>query len=171
MGPSFTQDHADDDSFMRLALREAARAAQLEEVPVGAVVVRGGEVVGRGYNRREELRSPIAHAEMLALEQASAELKSWRLQDCTLYVTLEPCVMCVGGMIQARISRLVFGCLDPKGGAVESLYRICEDHRLNHRVEVTRGVLEGDCARILGEFFSCLRSKKENSEWRVANSK
>lgn len=160
MDPSFARDHADDGFFMRLALSEAVRAAEIEEVPVGAVVVHGGRVVGRGHNRREELRSPIAHAEILALEEAAAELKGWRLTDCALYVTLEPCVMCVGGIIQARISRLIFGCLDPKGGAVESLYRLCDDRRLNHRVEVTRGVLEGDCARVLEEFFARLRGKR-----------
>lgn len=162
---------ADDRFYMNLALEEALRAAEKDEVPVGAVVVHQGSIVGRGHNRREERKSAIAHAEILALQEASAERKSWRLKDCTLYVTLEPCVMCVGAIIQSRISRLVFGCLDSKGGAVESLYRICEDRRLNHRIEVTRGILEGECARILSEFFSSLRSKKVNSEWQMANSK
>ena len=100
----------------------------------------------------------------MAVEQASAELQSWRLQDCTLYVTLEPCLMCVGAIIQARVPRLVFGCLDAKAGAVESLYRACEDPRLNHHPQVTRGILENDCARVLSEFFTCLRSKKVNRE-------
>ena len=145
---------------MGLALQEARKAAEEEEIPVGAVVVHKGEVVGRGHNRREGLQSPIAHAEILALEAASAKLKSWRLHESTLYVTLEPCVMCAGAIIQARVARLVFGCLDPKGGAVESLYRLCEDPRLNHRLPVTRGVLENECAGILVEFFADLRDKK-----------
>jgi tRNA(adenine34) deaminase len=156
---------------MKLALQEANRAVEKEEVPVGAVVVCGDRVVGQGHNRREELQIPTAHAEMLALQEAASSLRSWRLEDCALYVTLEPCVMCVGAILQARIARLVFGCLDSKGGAVESLYRLCEDPRLNHRLEVTRGVMESECGRILSEFFSCLRSKKVNSEWQMANSK
>ncbi len=147
-------------SFMELALQEAEKAAAEQEIPVGAVVVCDGEVVGRGHNQREGLRSPIAHAEILALQEASAKLKSWRLHECTLYVTLEPCIMCVGAVIQARIAHLVYGCVDPKAGAVESLYRLCEDPRLNHRLPVTRGILENECAAILEDFFSRLREKK-----------
>ena len=164
MGSSRSRIDAGDSSFMELALEEAGRAAENDEVPVGAVVVYKGMVVGRGHNRREALQRPTAHAEIMALEQASAELQSWRLQDCTLYVTLEPCLMCVGAIIQARVPRLVFGCLDAKAGAVESLYRACEDPRLNHHPQVTRGILENDCARVLSEFFTCLRSKKVNRE-------
>lgn len=146
--------------YMELALEEAARAAGKEEIPVGAVVVCGGKVIGRAHNRREELQSPTAHAEILALQESSEALGSWRLRECTLYVTLEPCIMCVGAILQARIARLVFGCLDPKGGAVTSLYRLCEDSRLNHRPAVTGGVLEGECAGILAEFFAHLRKQK-----------
>lgn len=164
MEASFFRVGTEDVPFMAEALAEASKAAEKNEVPVGAVVVYQGKIVGRGHNRREELQSPIAHAEMVAIEQAAAGLGSWRLQDCTLYVTLEPCLMCVGAIVQARVSRLVFGCLDPKGGAVESLYRACEDPRLNHQPRVTRGVLENDCARILSEFFDALRAKKGNSE-------
>ena len=155
----FYRDKRDVD-WMELALQEAARAAEKEEIPVGAVVVCDGKVIGQAHNRREELQNPIAHAEILALEDASLHLRSWRLPQCTLYVTLEPCIMCVGAILQARISRLVFGCLDPKGGAVKSLYRLCEDSRLNHRPAVARGVLEGECAGILGEFFARLREKE-----------
>ncbi|OGQ73075.1 MAG: tRNA-specific adenosine deaminase, partial [Deltaproteobacteria bacterium RIFCSPLOWO2_12_FULL_60_16] len=126
---------------MALALQEAEQAAEKGEIPVGAVVVYRGEVIARGHNLREKTQSPLAHAEMLALENASQYLGSWRLNDCTLYVTLEPCVMCVGAILQARVARVVFGCLDPKGGAVESLYRLCEDSRLNHHPAVTGGVL------------------------------
>ena len=145
--------------YMQLALEEAAIAAEQGEIPVGAVVVCQGAVIARAHNRREELQSPTAHAEMLALGDCSVALGSWRLHECALYVTLEPCIMCVGAILQARISRLVFGCLDPKGGAVESLYRLCEDPRLNHHPAVTRGVLEGECGQILTEFFGRLRMK------------
>lgn len=168
---NFISDKDNDRFYMDLALQEAGRAAAKEEIPVGAVIVGRGRVIAQGHNRREELQRPTAHAEILALEKASSHLGSWRLQECTLYVTLEPCIMCVGAILQARVSRLVFGCLDPKGGAVESLYRLCEDPRLNHRLEATGGVLASECGRILSEFFSCLRSKKVNSEWQMANSK
>jgi tRNA(adenine34) deaminase len=151
-----------DDFYMRLALDEANKAAVWGEVPVGAVIVCEKEIVGRGCNRREKLRSALAHAEMLALEQASSHLGRWRLSDCQLYVTLEPCIMCVGAIVQARISRLVFGCLDPKGGAVESLYQICDDFRLNHRVPVAGGILAEECSMILQNFFSHLRDRKRN---------
>jgi len=160
MGIFFSTDVSADHLYMRLALDEARSAAEKEEVPVGAVVVFNGRVIGGGHNRREELQRPFAHAEILALEDASLHLKSWRLHECTLYVTLEPCIMCVGAILQARVQRLVFGCLDPKGGAVESLYRLCEDSRLNHQPDVTGGVLADECARILSGFFARLRKKK-----------
>jgi len=153
-----------DRTFMRMALQQAARALEKQEVPVGAIVVYEGTVIGSGHNRRETRQDPIAHAEIQALQETSARLKSWRLEDCTLYVTLEPCIMCVGAILQARIPRLVFGCLDPKGGAVESLYRLCEDPRLNHQVVVTRGIMEKECAKILEEFFARLREKKRSTQ-------
>lgn len=146
--------------FMRLALAEALQAANRGEVPVGALAVCDDEVVGKGFNRREELKSPLAHAEMAAIDEAACALQSWRLTECTLYVTLEPCIMCVGAILQARLGRLVFGCLDPKAGAVESLYRMCDDSRLNHRLAVQGGVLAEECASILKDFFSQLREKK-----------
>jgi tRNA(adenine34) deaminase len=156
--------HADNDlndtRYMSLALEEASKAAGRGEVPVGAVVVRDHQVIARGRNRREELQSAIAHAELLAIEQASRYLGRWRLSDCQLYVTLEPCVMCVGAVVQARIGRLIFGCLDPKGGAVESLYQLCDDTRLNHRLPVVGGMLADDCSATLGDFFHRLRQKK-----------
>ncbi len=151
-----------DASYMRLALDEANKAAAEGEVPVGAVVVWESEIVGRGHNRREELRSALAHAELLAIEQASRHLGRWRLSDCQLYVTLEPCVMCVGAIVQTRMRRLVFGCLDPKGGAVESLYQLCDDSRLNHRLPVAGGMLAEDCSAILEDFFSRLRQNKRD---------
>jgi tRNA(adenine34) deaminase len=154
-----------DDFYMRLALDEANKAAECGEVPVGAVIVCERETIGCGYNRREELRTALAHAEMLAIEQASRHLGRWRLSDCQLYVTLEPCIMCVGALVQARIGRLVFGCLDPKGGAVESLYRLCNDDRLNHRLPVRNGTLADECSAILSNFFSLVReSKREQTK-------
>jgi tRNA(adenine34) deaminase len=146
---------------MTQALQLAQQAGQLGEVPVGAVVVVGGEVVGRGYNRREVDSDPLSHAELKAIAEASAKLKSWRLSDATLYVTLEPCTMCAGALIQARLGRLVFGAMDPKAGAVGSLYNLLEDKRLNHQVEVTRGVLEVECGAILKDFFVALRERKK----------
>jgi tRNA(adenine34) deaminase len=155
------QNAADRDRFyMDLALNEAREAFAAGEIPVGSVVVYDGEAIARVHNRREELQNPLAHAEVLALQAASACLNSWRLEDCSLYVTLEPCLMCVGAILQARVSRLVFGCLDPKAGAVESLYRLCEDSRLNHTLPVTRGVMENECSAILSEFFANLRKRK-----------
>ena len=160
MKHSFSDTTSEDRQYMELALKEAGNALAKAEVPVGAVVVCGREVIGRGHNRREELQEPTGHAEILALREASSTLNSWRLEKSTLYVTLEPCVMCVGAILQARVTRLVFGCLDPKGGAVESLYHLCDDPRLNHRVAVTGGVLQRECAEILKGFFSCLRQSR-----------
>ncbi|MBI2229508.1 MAG: nucleoside deaminase [Deltaproteobacteria bacterium] len=147
---------------MGLALAQAKEAADKGEVPVGAVVVCDGEVVGAGHNRREELQNPLAHAEIAAIEAASRRLGTWRLTECDLYVTLEPCVMCVGAILQARVRRLVFGCLDPKAGAVKSLYRLCEDERLNHRLPVTGGVSAEASAMLLSEFFARLRKKGDH---------
>ncbi len=150
-----------DDSYMELALAEAREAGARGEVPVGAIVVRGDQVVGRGFNRREELQDPLSHAELFAIQQAAKHIQSWRLAECELYVTMEPCIMCVGAILQARILRLVFGCLDAKAGAVESLYRLCDDERLNHRLPVSGGVLAQRCALLLEEFFSELRVRKK----------
>ena len=141
------------DRLMRLALAEARAAAEEDEVPVGAIVVAGGRIVGSGHNQREQLADPTAHAEMIAITQAAATLGSWRLEGCTLYVTLEPCPMCAGAILQARIPAVVWGAPDPKAGAVETLYRLFEDVRLNHRVEHVGHVLADECGRILTEFF------------------
>ena len=141
------------ESWMRLALEEARAAAAEDEVPVGAVVVAAGRVVGSGHNQREQLADPTAHAEMIAITQAAASLGSWRLEGCTLYVTLEPCPMCAGAILQARVPVVVWGAPDPKAGAVESLYRLFNDPRLNHRVEHVGLVLAEECGRLLTEFF------------------
>jgi tRNA(adenine34) deaminase len=140
---------------MRLAIEEAGLAFSEDEVPVGAVLVRGGQVEARAHNMREALSDPTAHAEVLALRAGARG--GWRLEDATLYVTKEPCVMCAGAMVLARLGRLVYGCRDPKGGAAGSLYSLLTDPRLNHRVEVASGVLEDECADLLRRFFSARR--------------
>ena len=142
-----------DEEFMRLALAEAEKALQAGEVPVGAVVVRGGEVIASAHNGPVGLKDPSAHAEILALRRAAAAEGNYRLAGSTLYVTIEPCLMCAGALIHARVSRLVFGAPDPKGGAVVSLYGVLQDARLNHRVEATGGVLREACSEILSRFF------------------
>ena len=138
---------------MRLALQEAELAMREDEVPVGAVIVHEDRVIASAHNQREQLRDPTAHAEMIALTQAAAALGSWRLEGCTLYVTLEPCPMCAGAILQARVPFVVWGAADPKAGAVESLYKLFEDPRLNHRVEHTGRVLAPECGAILSDFF------------------
>jgi tRNA(adenine34) deaminase len=144
---------------MALALDEALAAAREDEVPVGAVIItpdRG--VIASAHNQREQLRDPTAHAEMIAITQAAASLQSWRLENCILYVTLEPCPMCAGAIVQARIPMVVFGCTDPKAGACETLFQIVSDPRLNHRARVLGGVLADRCAAVLGEFFAAKRA-------------
>jgi tRNA(adenine34) deaminase len=147
------------ERMMELALAEAEIAALENEVPVGAIIIHQGIIVGRDHNRREQLKDPTAHAEMLAITQAASALDSWRLDDCLLYVTLEPCPMCAGAIIQARIGTVIYGALDPKAGACESLYRITNDRRLNHRSETIGGVLAGPCGGILSNFFAQQRAK------------
>ncbi len=142
-----------DETAMRRALQLAAAAAEMDEVPVGAVIVRDGEIIAEAYNQREQLGDPTAHAEMLAITQAAASVGGWRLSGCTLYVTLEPCPMCAGAIVQARIPRVVYGAADPKAGAAASLFRLLDDERLNHRCEVTGGLLAVECGSILSEFF------------------
>jgi tRNA(adenine34) deaminase len=153
-----------DIDFMKLALAEAREGARRGEVPVGAIIVAGGEIVGRGYNCREERQSPLGHAEIVAIEQAAQRLRSWRLDGCEIYVTLEPCLMCAGAILQARMRRLVFAAVDAKAGAVESLFRLCEDRRLNHQLPVTGGVLAQQSAAMLADFFARLRSEKRQSK-------
>jgi tRNA(adenine34) deaminase len=151
---------SDDEAFMQQALALAREAAALGEVPVGAVAVHGGKVVGTGFNRREVDRNPLAHAELLALDAAAKALGAWRLTGVTLYVTLEPCAMCAGALVQGRVTRLVFGTMDPKAGAVGSLYNLAEEPRHNHRLQVTSGILADESRLLLKGFFERLRDKK-----------
>ena len=153
-----------DEHYMREALELAARAGTLGEVPVGAVAVHDGKVVGRGFNLRETDRDPFAHAELRAMAQASRALDAWRLTGVSVFVTLEPCAMCAGAMVQARVERLVFGARDPKAGAVGSLYNLLEEPRHNHRVQVSEGLLAEECGGILRDFFQALREGRRTTE-------
>lgn len=142
------------ESYMRMALSLAEQAYEADEVPVGAVVVHEGRVIAAAYNQREMLRDPTAHAEMIAITQAAESRGDWRLEQCTLYVTLEPCAMCAGAILQARIPLVVYGATDPKAGAVQTLYHLLDDFRLNHRAEVVAGILAPQCGAILTQFFA-----------------
>jgi tRNA(adenine34) deaminase len=157
-GPSIADAVTESDlAFMDFALSEARAAAAEGEVPIGAVVVCDGAVVARAHNRREIDADPTAHAELMAVREAARVLGRWRLAGCTVYVTVEPCAMCAGGLVLARVDRLVYGCDDPKAGACGSLYDIVQDPRLNHRLEVIRGVRERECAEVLRMFFESRR--------------
>ncbi len=150
------------EEFMKEALRQAEAAGQLGEVPIGAVIVRDGEIIARGHNLTETRKDPTAHAEMNAIRAAAERLGGWRLPGCEMYVTCEPCSMCAGALVWSRIERLYIGAMDPKAGACGSLYNIIEDTRLNHRIEVERGILEEECAETLRSFFRELRGIKRN---------
>jgi tRNA(adenine34) deaminase len=147
----------EDERWMESALREAEQAYRQKEVPIGALIVHEGKIIGRGYNQMETLRDPTAHAEMIAITAAANHLEGRRLEGCTLYVTLEPCPMCAGAIVQARIPRVVYGAWDPKAGSCGTLYNIIQDDRLNHRAELVKGVLEERCGGLLKEFFLQLR--------------
>jgi tRNA(adenine34) deaminase len=151
-----------DDRYMQAAIEAAQVAEENGDVPIGAVIVYENQIIGRAYNQREQLQDPTAHAEIIALTQAAAFIESWRLGGCTMYVTLEPCTMCAGALVLARIDRLVYGCDDPKTGAVKSLYNIVNDERLNHTIEVTSGVLAKECTDLLQQFFR--RRRIENTQ-------
>ncbi len=145
------------DYYMRLALQQAEAALAENEVPVGCVIVRGEQIFAAAYDQREQLRDPTAHAEMIAITQAAEAVGDWRLEECTLYVTLEPCCICAGAMLNARVPKVVYGTTNPKAGAVQSLYHLLDDPRLNHRCEVTPGILADRCGEILTHFFQSQR--------------
>ena len=146
-------NHLIDEKFMLEALKEAEKSANFDEVPVGAVIVKDGKIIARGHNLRERNNDPTAHAEIVAVRKACKKLKSWRLEGCTIYVTIEPCSMCAGTLLWARIKRIVYGANDPKGGALGSSYNLFEVKNINHKVEITRGVLENRCAELMTSFF------------------
>ncbi|HIJ60170.1 MAG TPA: nucleoside deaminase [Nitrospirae bacterium] len=151
-------DRVDKDQlFMQEALKEAKKAFKKEEVPIGAVIVLDDKIIAKAHNQRERDFNPLGHAELLVIKKASKKLSRWRLNDCTLYVTVEPCVMCAGALINARIKRLVYGCADKKAGAIESLYKIAEDRRLNHNFSLTSRVMELECSKIIKDFFKLKR--------------
>ena len=155
-------DFTDKDKYwMRLALTQARKAEDLLEVPIGAVIVNSEGLVAQGHNRRETWKTPIGHAEIIALHRASKKLKAWRLTGTTLYVTLEPCVMCAGALVLSRVDRIVFGALDPKAGGSHSLYQITSDPRLNHRLKVQGGLLQDECSKILSDFFKKKRDAQK----------
>lgn len=156
----------DHNVFMKAALEEAEKAFDKGEVPIGAVVVHNGEIIARAHNLRETNSHPLTHAEVLAIHHASEHFESFRLEDCTLYVTLEPCVMCSGAIIMSRVSHVVFGAYDPKGGTVKSLMELLDEPRFNHRPTVTAGVLETECSLLLKCFFKNLRQKKSQDRQR-----
>jgi tRNA(adenine34) deaminase len=156
-------DAATDEKFMQMAIGEARRAYREEEAPVGAVVVHQRHVIARAHNRPIHLQDPTAHAEILALRRASRKLGNYRLTACTLYATIEPCAMCAGAIVHARLARVVFGARDPKAGASGSALTVLNHPKLNHRVEIVEGVLEHDCASILREFFRCRRKRSIES--------
>ena len=153
-----------DDYFMREALRQAARAYEADEVPIGAVVVREGRIIARAYNQVEQLKDATAHAEMLALTQAEEIIGDWRLTDCTLYVTKEPCPMCAGAMVHTRLARVVFGASDPKGGAAGGAMNLLQFPTLNHRCEITGGIREADCRELLQRFFARQRLSEKSEK-------
>lgn len=154
-----TAQHSEFDWLLAAAIDQARMAVESDEVPIGAVIARDGEIIAAGHNRRILDSDPTAHAEMLVIRQAAAVLGDWRLTGCTLAVTLEPCCMCAGAIVLARIDRLLYGAADPKSGAIETLYNLCSDHRLNHQVEIHSGVRAEECSQILTEFFEAQRAK------------
>jgi len=157
-------NNKEDERFMRAAIEAARIAEDNGDVPIGAVIVCENRIIGKAYNQREQLKDPTAHAEIIALTQAAAALENWRLNGCTMYVTLEPCPMCAGALVLSRMDRLCYGCSDPKSGACGSLYNIVQDQRLNHRVEVTSGVMEEQCRQQLQEFFGRRRQENKNNQ-------
>ena len=151
----------EQERFMKEAIRQAKKAAALGEVPIGCVIVHDGQVIGRGYNRRNTDKSTLAHAEITAIKRASKKLGDWRLEECTLYVTLEPCQMCSGAIVQARIPRVVVGCMNPKAGCAGSILNLLQVEAFNHQAELTTGVLEEECSQMMKSFFKELRKKQK----------
>ena len=163
-------EHSKDEDFMKEAIEEAKKAEELNEVPIGAVIVIDGEIVARAHNLRESEQNAVAHAELLAINQACRDLGSWRLENSTLYVTLEPCPMCAGAIILSRVKRVVYGAVDPKGGCAGTLMNLLDDARFNHQSEVTPGVLERECGQMLSDFFRKIRERKKREKKMITNT-
>ena len=151
----------EDEKYMKEAIKQAKKAWKIDEVPIGCVIVYEGKIIGRGYNRRNIDRNTLAHAELQAIKKASKKMGDWRLEDCTLYVTLEPCQMCSGAIVQARIKRVVVGCMNPKAGCAGSILNLLQVEQFNHQVELTTGVLEEECSKLMKDFFKELREKRK----------
>ena len=147
------------EKFMKEAIKQAKKAYDKEEIPVGAVIVKDGKIIARGYNKKEEKKDTTQHAEIIAIQKASRKIGAWRLLDCEMYVTLEPCAMCTGALIQARLKRVYIGTMDPKTGACGSVLNLLEDYKFNHKVEVETNIMQKECEKILKDFFKYLRSK------------
>ncbi len=156
-----------DEKFMREAIRQAKKAYALDEVPIGCVIVYEGKIIARGYNRRNTDKNTLSHAELIAIKKASRKLGDWRLEGCTMYITLEPCQMCAGAMVQARVTEAVIGSMNPKAGCAGSVLNILEMEGFNHQVNVRRGVMEEECSRMLSGFFRALREKKKAEKNRL----
>ena len=154
------EQEKNDVFFMKEALKQAKKASKIGEVPIGCVIVQDGQIIARGYNRRNTDKTTLAHAELAAIKKASKAVGDWRLEDCTLYVTLEPCQMCAGAIVQARMKRVVAGAMNPKAGCAGSILNLLQVERFNHQVEFDHGVLEEECSKVLQEFFKQLRKKK-----------
>ncbi len=157
-----------DEKYMREAIRQAKKAWKLDETPIGCVIVHEGRIIGRGYNRRNTDKSPLAHAEITAIRKASKKIGDWRLEECTLYVTLEPCQMCAGAIIQSRIPRVVVGCMNPKAGCAGSVLNLLDVKAFNHQAELATGVLEEECSALMTGFFKELREKKKKEKAKAA---
>ena len=151
----------EDEKYMKQAIKLAKKAWKMEEVTIGCVIVHEGKVIGRGYNRRTTDKNPLAHAELIAIKKASKKMGDWRLEDCTLYVTLEPCQMCSGAIVQARVKRVVVGCMNPKAGCAGSILNLLQVDRFNHQVELETGILEEECSEMMKSFFRELREKRK----------
>ncbi len=156
----------EQEKHMKEAIRQAAKAEALNEVPIGCVIVSGGKIIARGYNRRNTDQNTLSHAELNAIRKAGKKLGDWRLEGCTMYVTLEPCQMCAGALVQSRIDEVVIGCMNPKAGCAGSVMNLLQDDRFNHQVKITRGVLEEECSNLLSGFFRDLRERKKQEKAR-----
>ena len=154
----------EDERYMRQAITQAKKALKNDDVPIGCVIVRDGKVIARGYNRRNKDRQSLAHAELMAIKRASKIVGDWRLEDCKMYVTLEPCQMCSGAIVQARIPEVVIGCMNPKAGCAGSVINLLDMAGFNHRVKITKSILENECSKMLTDFFKKMRENKKNKE-------